>query len=95
MGIILFLRVVVIPHHKAIAQSPITIALLNESTSMPFTSPRMAPFHPGVEVGTDFPLYENQHHKTYFTITLRYIFHKELYKALTVRFGFGYDLKMA
>lgn len=76
------------------AQQPITISVFNESTSMPFSIPRFNPLHPGIKIGTEFPVYENHSNKTFFSINLRYIFHKNLYKAIVVSFEVGYDHKI-
>ncbi|WP_318312745.1 hypothetical protein [Flagellimonas crocea] len=76
------------------AQNPMSITLLNESTSIPPSISKINPWHPGLEVGTDVTLHENRHHKTYFSLSIRYIFHKNLYQAIALNVGFGYDYKM-
>lgn len=88
LGILLFL-----PFRKVYSQKPIEIAVFNESTSVPFSGVAMRPLHPGVQVGTDIPWHESEHHKTFLSINLRYIFHKNLYRAIAINLELGYDYK--
>lgn len=80
--------------HYGTAQNPVTIAVFNESTSMPLSSPRVRTFHPGILLGSDIAWHETQRNKTYFSINLSYIFHKNLFKAIAIGFNIGYDYKM-
>lgn len=79
---------------KAIAQNPIEISVFNESTSIPFSGFSLKPWHPGFQIGTNIPWKESQNYKTYFSINLRYIFHKNLYQAIGINFELGYDYKI-
>lgn len=80
--------------HKGIAQNPFEVAIFNESTSVPFSGLILKPLNPGIQVGTDIPWNESEHHKTYLSVSLRYIFHKNLYKAIAINLEFGYDYKV-
>jgi hypothetical protein len=77
------------------AQSPVTVAVFNESTSMPLSPPKIGPFHPGVLTGSDITLYESDRNKNYVSINISYTFHKKLYQAITIGLNLGYDYKMA
>lgn len=78
---------------KVLAQRAFEIAVFNESTSVPFSGVALRPLHPGVQIGTDIPWHESKNHKTYISLNLRYIFHKNLFRALSINLELGYDFK--
>ncbi len=78
---------------KINAQNPVEISVFNESTGVPFSGLSLKPLHPGVQIGTDVSWHESQHHKTYLSINLRYIFHRHLYRAIGINLELGYDYR--
>lgn len=81
--------------HTCLAQegSTIRISVFNESTSIPFTHLLNSPIHPGIQVGTDLPWKKGDHFRLYPSISVGYLFHRELYQAVYVNFELGYDLQ--
>jgi hypothetical protein len=73
---------------------PIRISVFNESTSMPFTRAFSIPIHPGVELGTEFTWHQSKHFKIYPTVTLGYVFHKNLYQAIFINGALGIDYRI-
>lgn len=91
---VLFVVLAMLTSLKLSPQNPVEISVLNESTSVPFSGVSLKPFHPGVQIGTDIPWQETDRHKTFLSINLRYIFHKNLYRAIAINLALGYDYKI-
>ena len=79
---------------KLSAQNPVEISVFNESTSVPFSGISLKPLHPGVQIGAEIPWHETNHYRTFLSINLRYIFHKNLYRAIAINLELGYDYKI-
>nr|WP_299345279.1 hypothetical protein [Allomuricauda sp.] len=92
--VFLTITMVLFSYSSVIAQNPVEISVFSESTSVPFSGISLKPFHPGVQVGMDVPWRETNRHKTFLSINLRYIFHKNLYQAIALNLELGYDYKI-
>tara|TARA_R110000796_G_scaffold252571_1_gene388005 strand:+ start:52073 stop:52684 length:612 start_codon:yes stop_codon:yes gene_type:complete len=75
------------------AQQPVTISIFNESTTVPYTTFANAPIHPGAQIGTEFTWKENKYFRLYPSISIGYMFHKNLFKGLYANFELGVDYK--
>lgn len=72
---------------------PVTIALFNESTSMPFSRFMTTPFHPGIQAGTEFNWKEGRHLRLYPTINIGWMLHQKLFQGIFVNTEIGLDYK--
>lgn len=82
--------------HKSPAQNDggrYRISLFNESTSIPFTHVLNHPIHPGIEVGREFAWKEGSQTRLYPSISIGYLFHRDLYQAVYVNLELGFDVK--
>ncbi|PHN04572.1 hypothetical protein CRP01_21445 [Flavilitoribacter nigricans DSM 23189 = NBRC 102662] len=69
------------------------ISVFNESTSIPFTHVLNTPVHPGIQVGTDLNWKNGDHYRLYPSISVGYLFHRDLYQAVYLNLELGYDLQ--
>jgi hypothetical protein len=72
---------------------PVTIAVFNEATAVPFTKLITTPVHPGVQAGTGFFYNQRKHSQLFQSFNLGYIFHSKLYHGFFVNTELGYDYK--
>lgn len=70
---------------------PLTIALGNEATAIPYTNIFTTPLHPTLQVGTEFLYKKDIHYRFYQTANLGYIFHNYLYQGYYLNSEVGYD----
>ncbi len=78
---------------QAQEKSNFKISVFNESTSIPFTKLWNEPFHPGIQLGTDLPWKAGRHYQLYPSISVGYLFHRDLYQAVYGKIELGYDLR--
>ena len=87
------LAIFLVANAQAQSKSNFKISVFNESTSIPFTRAWSTPIHPGVQVGTDLPWREGRHFQLYPSISVGYLFHRDLYQAVYVNVELGYDYR--
>jgi len=75
------------------AQQPVVVTLLNEATTIPFTTFTNTPVHPGIQVGTEFGWREGKHISLYPTINLGYMFHRKLFQGIYLNVELAFDVK--
>jgi hypothetical protein len=100
---IIFTLVVVLFSASLFGQKsfPLTIAVGNESTAVPYSRFFTSPVHPTLQVGTEFLYKDGPHFRFYQTANVGYIFHNYLYQgyylntevAYDYMFSFGLSLK--
>jgi hypothetical protein len=74
-------------------QQPIALSVFSEATTIPFTTFLETPFHPGLQIGTDFDWKESRHFKMYPALNIGYLFHNHLFQGLYVKAELGFDYK--
>ena len=82
---------------------PLTVAIFNEATAIPFTGFFSKPVHPGVQLGTEFHWKESKHFRLYPRINIGYMFHQNLFQGvygnlelgIDYKFNFGLNVKTA
>lgn len=80
---------------------PLTVALGNEATAIPYTRFFTTPIHPTLQIGTEFMYKQGPHFRFYQTANVGYIFHNYLYQGYYLNtevacdyvFSFGLVLK--
>lgn len=72
---------------------PVTISLLNESTAIPFTRFMTTPFHPGIQIGTEFNFREMEHFRIFQTVNVSYFYHNHLAQGIGINTEFGYEYR--
>jgi len=70
---------------------PLTIAIGNEATAVPYTRFFTTPIHPTLQVGTEFVYNSAQHFRFYQTANVGYIFHNYLYQGYYLNTEVAYD----
>lgn len=70
---------------------PVKVAISNEATAIPYTRFVTTPFHPTLQVGTEYFYSNGAHHDFYQTVNAGYIFHHYLYQGIYLNTGLGYD----
>jgi hypothetical protein len=70
------------------------ISVFNESTAIPFTNFLNSPIHPGIQAGREFAWKESDHLRLYPTLSVGYLFHRDLYQAVYVNLELGFDVKL-
>ncbi len=70
---------------------PIKVAVGNEATAVPYTRFVTTPFHPTLQVGTEYFYSNSERHDFYQTANAGYIFHNYLYQGVYLNTGLGYD----
>ena len=73
---------------------PLRVAVSNEATAIPFTKLITTPFHPCIQLGTEFRSKTRTHSRVYYTANMGYIFHNYLYQGVYVNLERGYDYKI-
>ena len=73
------------------AQQPITVAVFSEATTIPFTSVLNSPIHPGVQFGTELNWKKGHRFRTYPSINVGYMFHKNLFQGVYANAELGFD----
>jgi hypothetical protein len=69
---------------------PVTIALFNESTAIPYTRFFTTPVHPGIMAGTEFTYKTGDHGRLFQTANLGYYYHNYLNQAILINSELGY-----
>lgn len=73
------------------AQQAITVAVINESTTIPFSSFVETPIHPGFQIGTEFAGRSKKQFRWYPAINVGYLFHEKLFQGLYANVDLGVD----
>lgn len=76
-----------------LAQPAVTVAVFNESTSIPYTQFFTTPVHPGVQLGAEIPWREGRRFILTPALNIGYMFHQKLFQGLYVNLEMGVDLK--
>jgi len=74
---------------------PVSIALLNESTAIPFTRLITTPVHPGIQVGTEADLNQYAHSRVFIALHIGYFYHKSFAQAIYVKPSLGFEYNHA
>jgi hypothetical protein len=72
---------------------PVTLAVFNEATAIPFTRLLTTPIHPGIQAGSGFFYHQRQRSQLFQSFNVGYIFHNRLYHGFFVNTELGYDYK--
>jgi hypothetical protein len=72
---------------------PLTVALFNEATAMPFGQFLSTPVHPGIQVGSEFSWREGKHFRLYPVINIGWLLHQKLFQGVFVNAELGVDYK--
>lgn len=78
-------------HLQAQSKMPVKVSIFSESTSVPFSNFLPGPFHPGVQVGTEFGWKESNHFRLYPAVNIGYMFHSNLFHGIYVNAEVGFD----
>jgi hypothetical protein len=70
---------------------PLTIAIGNEATAVPYTRFFTTPVHPTFQIGTEFLYKQGPHFRFYQTANVGYIFHNYLYQGYYLNSAVAYD----
>lgn len=70
---------------------PLTVALSNEATAIPFTVLFPESVHPTVQIGTEFCYKSGAHSYRYQTVNIGYMYHQYLFQGFYLNSEFGYD----
>src|SRR5690606_15880020 len=70
---------------------PVNISIFSESTSMPFTRFLTTPFHPGIQIGTEFEGRTMNQWRFYPSINLGYMFHNKLFQGIYLNADLGLE----
>lgn len=73
---------------------PIRILSGSEATAIPFNKFWTRPFHPIVQLGTEFRYNTHNHHYLYQTVNVGYMYHEHLYQGAYLNSELGYDYRM-
>jgi hypothetical protein len=70
---------------------PVSIALLNESTAIPFTRFFTTPVHPGIQVGTEAELKQYTHSRVFLALHIGYYYHKSFSQGIYIKASLGFE----
>ncbi|MBL0127971.1 MAG: hypothetical protein IPP83_11055 [Flavobacteriales bacterium] len=71
-----------------------TASLINESTAIPYTRFFTTPVHPGVQVGTEFPLRQGRLSRFYATAHAGYVYHNYLFQGVYLGSDLAYEHRL-
>ena len=72
---------------------PVSIAIGDEMTAIPYTVFWNGPYHPVIQVGSEYAYKNSTHHYLYQAANLGYIYHKYLYQGIYLDTELGYDYR--
>lgn len=70
---------------------PVNISIFNESTAIPFTGLVNTPIHPGFQIGSEFEGATKNNWRFYPSVSIGFMFHKNLYQGVCVSADLGVD----
>lgn len=73
---------------------PINISLFNEATAIPYTQFITVPFHPGIQLGTEFNYKTKGHSRLFQTASINYFYHNHLNQGIGLYSEFGYEYRI-
>lgn len=73
---------------------PLNISLFNEATAIPFTKFVTMPFHPGIQIGTEFNYKVKEHSRLFQTANISYFYHNHLNQGIGINSEIGYEYRI-
>jgi len=71
--------------------TPVSIALINESTAIPYTRFITTPIHPGIQVGTASVLKQYTHTCVFVSLHIGYYYHKSFSQGIYLKPSLGFE----
>jgi hypothetical protein len=75
------------------SERSVSVALINESTAIPFTRFITAPVHPGIQIGTETAIKTYTHTCLFVTLHIGYYYHKSFAQGIYVKPSLGYEYR--
>jgi hypothetical protein len=71
----------------------LSVALINESTAIPYTRFITTPIHPGIQVGTESALKQYEHSQIFLGIQIGYYYHKSFAQGIYIKPSLGFEYR--